>query len=407
MANPEHVEIVKQGAEAISRWREKNPDTWLDLIDAELTGINLRGAKLGQVDFRGATLKGADLEGAGLEHASLKGANMTGAILKNANLAGQNLAGVTLCKADLTGANLDRTSLHGANLKGVVLAGAVLRGVELSRDDLTGANLRACDLSRANLTHTLLAGADLSGACLDAAICVAANFEGAEIAGASFKEANLSSANLKGARGAAGARDLDKVRLNRSGGGDVAYFETCERGWSERWLDWEKLRTVGALPLFAASYSVLILIPVFFYGLDMFNDKVAAINAWAEQVATSSDTTLQSLAAPIRDLLHKWPIPGQSLLLLISTFLLATASTIYTFACPSRIKEFSRDQWVDQLGHSLIHYWSLSWKRKWLRLIASVCYALGGAGILWIILTKLWRVAGFIVENSELPWWPF
>jgi hypothetical protein len=36
MANSEHVEIVKQGAEAIRRWREKNPDMVLDLREANL-----------------------------------------------------------------------------------------------------------------------------------------------------------------------------------------------------------------------------------------------------------------------------------------------------------------------------------------------------------------------------------
>jgi hypothetical protein len=38
------------------------------------------------------------------------------------------------------------------------------------------------------------------------------------------------------------------------------------------------------------------------------------------------------------------PIPSQSFLLLLSTVLLAAGSTMYTFFCPSRIKEFSRDQ---------------------------------------------------------------
>jgi hypothetical protein len=52
MANPEHVEIVKQGAEAIREWREKNPGVKLDLRGADfatanLSGANLRGAEVG------------------------------------------------------------------------------------------------------------------------------------------------------------------------------------------------------------------------------------------------------------------------------------------------------------------------------------------------------------------------
>jgi hypothetical protein len=39
MANPEHVAIVKQGAEAIRKWRAENPDQWVDLLGAELGSI--------------------------------------------------------------------------------------------------------------------------------------------------------------------------------------------------------------------------------------------------------------------------------------------------------------------------------------------------------------------------------
>jgi hypothetical protein len=36
MANPEHVQLVKQGAEAIHRWRKEHPDIKLDLREADL-----------------------------------------------------------------------------------------------------------------------------------------------------------------------------------------------------------------------------------------------------------------------------------------------------------------------------------------------------------------------------------
>jgi len=36
MANPEHVAVVTGGAAAIRWWRQKNPDGWLDLSDADL-----------------------------------------------------------------------------------------------------------------------------------------------------------------------------------------------------------------------------------------------------------------------------------------------------------------------------------------------------------------------------------
>jgi Pentapeptide repeats (8 copies) len=304
MANPEHVEVVKQGAEAIRKWREENPNVRLDL--------------------RGASLEGTDLRGADLSEADLSEAN--------------------LAEADLRGAWLYFTDLHGAELY----------------------------------------------------------------------RANLRGAELIGVHGAERADGLETVRLvpaedglGSDAGNDATYFETCHRSWPERFVDWERLRGVGRLPLFGISYTALILIPIAFYGLALYNDKVELARAWAEPVIALPDHPWHRLALLIRDRLHPRPLPSQSLLLLISTVLLAAGSTLYTFFSPSRIKEFSRDQWCDQLGRSLLHYWPLAWKHRYIRLICASCYALGGAGALWMIGTKVWHTALFIWKHStwSWPWW--
>jgi hypothetical protein len=113
-------------------------------------------------------------------------------------------------------------------------------------------------------------------------------------------------------------------------------------------------------------------------------------------------------AAPlVLDRLHPRPIPSLSFVLLVSTILLAVGSTLYTFFCPSRVKEFSRDQWCDQLGHSLLHDWPLAWKHRYIRLAFAACYALGGTGALWVLSTKVWHTAWFILKHSTFPWpWP-
>ena len=66
MANPEHVEIVKQGAKAIAAWRAKNPDTRLYLSDANLNRATLRRANLSGADLSSASLVSADLIGGNL-----------------------------------------------------------------------------------------------------------------------------------------------------------------------------------------------------------------------------------------------------------------------------------------------------------------------------------------------------
>jgi uncharacterized protein YjbI with pentapeptide repeats len=353
MANPEHVELVKQGGEAIRRWREAHPGEWLDLSEADLAGITLQrhevlgGVNLGRVHLKGANLCEADLRGVKLQDAI---------DLRKAVLLKANLAGVRLFKADLSKA---------------ALAGANLTGADLSEADLSEADLNGADLSEAILGGTIL-----------------------------YK--------MSGAQDAYG---LETVRFNpdsdtQSSGprNDARYFEWCHRPWPERWLDWERLRGLGRLPLFGVSYTVLILIPIVFYRLAVYNDKIELIRTWAAQVVALHDHPLHRLASLILERLHPRPIPNLSFLLLLSTVLLAAASTLYTAFCPSRIKEFSRDQWCDQFGRSLLHYWPLAWKYRYIRLACATCYALGGAGALWVLGTKIWHTALFILRYSAFPW---
>jgi hypothetical protein len=161
---------------------------------------------------------------------------------------------------------------------------------------------------------------------------------------------------------------------------------------------------VGRLPLFGVSYTAPILIPIVFYGLALYNDKVDLVRTWAEQVTALPDHPMHRLTPLSLEHLHPRPIPSQSFMLLASTILLAAGSTLYTFFCPSRIKEFSRDQWCDQLNRSLLHYWPFAWKHRYIRLACAACYALRGAGALWVLGTKVWQTALFIVKHTTFPW---
>jgi hypothetical protein len=56
MANPEHLQILRQGVEARNQWRRQHEDIRPDLREADL-----RGADLVEADLRGADLTGANL----------------------------------------------------------------------------------------------------------------------------------------------------------------------------------------------------------------------------------------------------------------------------------------------------------------------------------------------------------
>ena len=156
MANPEHVEIVRQGAAAIDQWRPQNPGAYLDLSEADLRGANLRGANLS-----GANLREADLTAAILAVANVAGADRTGAFLLGATLLGTDFA-----KADLSESILIATNLLGANLVGANLTATHMTMAHLLRANLTEANLTKADLGGANLSYAELAGANLDEAHL-------------------------------------------------------------------------------------------------------------------------------------------------------------------------------------------------------------------------------------------------
>jgi uncharacterized protein YjbI with pentapeptide repeats len=166
MANPEHLEILRQGVYAWNKWRKENPDIRPDLQKADLRGANLRRADLRrailhQAKLARATLIDANLGGATLRMANLRAADLAHAFLNEGDLRGATLVTANLRGADLSGADLSNGSACGANLRGVDLREACLIGADLRETDLRRAELSGADLNRANLSR-----ADLTGAVL-------------------------------------------------------------------------------------------------------------------------------------------------------------------------------------------------------------------------------------------------
>ena len=146
MANIEHLEVIKQGREAVQQWRSANRDIAPDLRGADLREIdmykmNLMGANFEHANLSGANLNGAYLNWANFRGANLEGANMTAALLREALLSKANLRGARLDYADLTGAICNEVDFREASLF------ATFRGTSLIQSDLRGANLRATDLA--------------------------------------------------------------------------------------------------------------------------------------------------------------------------------------------------------------------------------------------------------------------
>jgi uncharacterized protein YjbI with pentapeptide repeats len=175
MANPDHLNTLRQDVNAWNAWRAREPS-----ITPDLSGAPLGGAKLYWADLSGANLSKADLSAA-----DLRGANLSVADLRAAELFDANLNQVNLRRADFKLADLRRANLWGADFS----------GADLRRANLIGADLRSANLTQANLRRADLIGADLSGANL-----TGANLIGADLIYGNLSDANITDADLTGCR---------------------------------------------------------------------------------------------------------------------------------------------------------------------------------------------------------------
>ncbi len=119
MANEEQLAMLKQDVGGWNKWRKENPDTVIDLTDANLYQADLTGANLS-----GADLRGANLTYTGLYKADLSGANLRGAAFSFANLGSADLSGADLTSVSLIHANLVLAKISNAILSGSYVYGA-------------------------------------------------------------------------------------------------------------------------------------------------------------------------------------------------------------------------------------------------------------------------------------------
>ena len=196
MANPEHLDILKQGVGAWNRWREEEPGPRPDLSSTslsrqDLTGANFTRCSLAEAHFNNSDLSGANLTRANLSRASLNATRLVSAILVEASLDGANLTGADFRRADISYASLSGSHLTEANLQLANLTGADLSKSNLYDANLSGANLLAAKLRWANLT-----GANLQGAKLRGSYLTGASFIGVDLTGADLRGANLQYARI-------------------------------------------------------------------------------------------------------------------------------------------------------------------------------------------------------------------
>jgi len=363
--------------------------TEADLTESDLTGADFTGANLSQAKLQDARLDNADFKGAHLDSVRVKWSELSKAKSLPTSMQNCSFDAQQMEKVKLTGINLSGSSFWKANLKN-----ARFRRCSLERTSFHSADLSGASLAEANLTSASMLAANLTNVKFTRAIFNGADLTESNVAGADFYEAELNRTNFEKVRGMRDAKNLATTLVPS----EVRYFESIMLELPERFCDWERARIFGRLPLFTASYTAVIVIPVVAYGYSLYNEGVVSLRQKAEGLS-NEDASHRMLARFILDNAHFVPMPAWSLELLVATVLLAIASTIYAIFCPSRVKEFSRDRWCDELGKSVVHYCAHAWTRRWLRVACLFFYVSGGVLAAVLILTKIVNAGAYIYES--------
>ena len=307
--------------------------------------------------------------------------------------------------------------LIGVDLSGIVIEGAKLDGVDLTSANLSGATLREVNLTGANLYRAVLVGTDLTGSNL-----LAARFEQADLTRASLTKADATHASFVKAN--VFKTKFHKTQLHSTRWAEVKslpyaedlvttaiaaaqpaeWVEEAKLNYFQRYCSWEILRAFGRLPLFGVSWVTLLSLLTYLYAMSWYNGQVRNLKGLTETAAHKAERAhlgpVGRLADATGDHLHELPMPSLIWLTLGSTVSLAFASAIYSLWCPSRVKEFSRDVWCDQLSRPLLHYLPAVWWYPIPRAICGFCYFFGGitAGII-VIPVKIFNAASYIAHN--------
>jgi len=142
MANPEHVEILRQGADAWNKWREENPKTEPDLIDADITGLDLPGISFRRANLSGALLMFNDFSGADFRNAHLVGVDLYNSVLTGVDFSRAfamrvNLSDAELNLAKFNGTYFEYVNLSLAGLDGSDFAGLTMHSTVFGDNDLS------------------------------------------------------------------------------------------------------------------------------------------------------------------------------------------------------------------------------------------------------------------------------
>lgn len=353
MANIKHVALVKNKSNSeLKDWFNANASNILDLSNENFDKFDFSDIYLKRVDFSKTSLIKANFTNIHFDDAILFETKFNDSTLINTNF--ENVS--TIENAVFKGANLKNSKLNGI--------------------DLTGMDLRGTNFSGAELQDTI--------------------FNEALLNNSNFKNATLCNTSFENAVGFSHIKNMHIVKIN----GDIIGIDEMQIPWFDSFCSWNTINILGKLPIFGASYLALIFVPVLFSVITYLNGFLEFLKYDLITYQCTDFTFIYRYQSILFDSLVKLELPFKPILLLISTVCLASASTLYIAFCPSRIKEFSIDYWLNALNQQKLHYLAEGWRHRYARMICLFLYIAGASLGLFLIISKVINVAKYIIQNN-------
>jgi hypothetical protein len=241
--------------------------------------------------------------------------------------------------------------------------------------DFSGLDLSGADLSNSTFVRSLFRGATMmqvkfNDAHLEYADFTKCNLDGVVFSGATlistkFDHASINRCNFDKSIAISRSKGLDSTRM--SPGDYIASIDELRLPVIDHLIPWQRLRTVGRLPLFGLSYGTTGILFTYFTYLSYWHDLMGKAIKVINKIEPEGDVA--EYLQTVRDWTAQVGPSTHSLLLLIATLSLGTGATLYLLGCPSKIQSFNIDEWEFSHGKPRIHYLASGWRSPSLRSI--------------------------------------
>ena len=172
---------------------------------------------------------------------------------------------------------------------------------------------------------------------------------------------------------------------------DIHGAERARYSWKGDVASWAVIRNIGSIPLFGVSSTALVLFWLFARAVEFYNRQLERLQGHGMDWSSLVDN------------LQMIQVSYKNGLLLSALLLLAFASGIYRFQCPSIVKEHTETEWRYKYRHQVIEYRLESYAYPFWRWLSAVLYLIGGLYVVGFLVCRiawtLFYLLGFPVDS--------